>query len=420
MICQFCGLEYSDFDNLAEHVLKHLSEQTLQYPELQIKQENFISCGSGSDEDAFPAETYYSEDDANEDIQHDENKADAVFDTYPTSEQEIKNSDKTSLQCAHCDKKFATPKSRTNHESSHNGHRPFECHICSKTYYSKTSFKYHIGTHRDEKKERAICTFCGKSISSTLRLNIHIRENHLPDTDPRRYFNCKYCDSQFKTAYHLHLHNLTHKNSTVTYTCDYCKTEYKARKHIVAHMYAVHSNLKLVHKCSFCPKTFRTKGQLEDHENGAHKKKQTHVCPLCFKYFAYKVSLRRHHRTAHINDKTVTPKPIKCQIRDNHLNKHTGPFQCPLCPRSFSMVKYLRKHQKRLHFSEEDKQVIAKTIVTHKCSYCSKVYRRKKEFDNHLKSHSGVLPFQCQSCSKGFIGQRQFNRHIKKCSVSPT
>lgn len=399
MVCQFCGIEYNNFENLAEHVFEHLPKQIPQ-PELHIKQENFISCGSDG-ESSFPAETYYDDDNDNEDIQPEENKTDVVAcilsDTFPANEGETNNSDNISLQCRFCEKKFATPKSREDHENHHTGHQPYECRICSKTYALKTSLTYHIRTHSGGKKERAICTFCGKSIASTIRLNVHIRENHLPDTDPRRYFNCKYCDSKFETAYRLHLHNLTHKKPTGTYTCDYCQTVYKARRHIAAHMYAIHSNLKLIHKCSFCPKTFRIKGQRDDHENGAHRKERTHVCPLCFKYFAYKDSLRRHHNTMHINNDPGTPKPYKCQV----------------CFADFSDKTNLRRHHIKFHKDHDGKLINSKVRSAQKptkkqtlrsltdspcpedsekkypCKICTAVFRRKEKRDNHLNKHTG-------------------------------
>lgn len=58
------------------------------------------------------------------------------------------------------------------------------------------------------------CSICEKGFMSLSKLDIHTREQHLPDTDPRRYFPCQLCDLNCKTyrqlirhrkSYHLYL-----------------------------------------------------------------------------------------------------------------------------------------------------------------------------------------------------------------------
>lgn len=370
------------------------------------------------------------------------------------------NSDKFTYQCSFCDKKFVTLESKLIHENIHTDYKPYKCAttISLKNHTSRT----HSGK---EKKNWQLCSVCGKAFSSVSILNIHIREKHLPDTDPRRYFKCSRCDSKFDTEYHLRVHNLTHKNVR-TYTCDYCQREYNNRKNFVNHMYAIHSNLRTIYSCSYCPKGFRSRDHRDDHEN-THTGKRPNQCMLCSKDFASTAALRRHTK-AHKDDthklsKTETTnsdskdlagkfhkklhKRTKAQLltrtdsssiadskgkypcqfctavfrykdkRDSHLNKHTGqkPHQCSVCLKKFMSQAYLSKHEKLLHLSEAGKA----TAVKYECSFCSKIYHRKKVFDKHLKSHTGVLPFQCEFCSKGYMIQWGLNRHMKKgCTIS--
>lgn len=463
IVCQFCGLECSNFDKLAAHVFDHLPTPQ-QEPSLNIKQENFISCGSDNDEHS--AEACYDDEDDNK-----SQNAASECPSFPTkcntnnekanrSEKEITNDDKMALQCKFCDKKFTASKSRLDHENLHTGHQPYECTICSKKYSVETSLRNHLHAHakKEGKQERAICTVCGKSLSDLRCLNIHIRENHLEDEDPRRLFKCKLCDCKFDKVYHLSVHRLTHQKITSPYVCDYCKREYKFRKNIVSHMYKVHSNLPKIHNCGYCPMSFRTRTQRDDHENSAHTRKRPYQCLLCSLAFTSKSNLRRHTKYHHKNpNKTETtnsdgedskrkivqkkylprkkaqllslietrpavPKgSFGCNFctaifrreekRDLHLNKHTGkkPYECTMCPKSFYSSPYLVKHMKT-HLSAEEK---ARNSSSFACNICSKIYRRKKELDHHIFSHTGKSPFRCEFCQKVFLGPRHLNRHIK-------
>lgn len=508
-------------------------------PARNIAQENFISCGDGSEDESFLPETRTcrssSSGDESDNFQQDYNESENLVSECPrfvkVQNQEVNNSEHNALQSSLCDTKFATLKSNV-----HPGSNSYEGKICSTQYSAATSLKLHsecfasvsarvkfeknafnsetnlsdthkdvngeksanqckdkehlvngnkpctpsitslknhaIRTHsRNEKKDRQICSVCGKAFSSTGILNIHMREKHLPDTDPRRYFKCSRCDSKFDTEYHLRVHNLTHKNIgtfSFTYICDYCQREYNNRKNFVNHMYAMHSNLRTIYSCSYCPKGFRSRDHRDDHEN-THTGKRPNQCMLCFKDFASSSALRRHIK-GHKNDASKTSKneTINCDTaedstekfhkkthkrtkaqlltrtdssstladskgkypcafctavyrhkekRDSHLNKHTGqkPHQCMICSKKFMSEAYLSKHKKLIHLSETEKA----TAVKYECSFCSKIYHRRKVFDKHLKSHSGVSPFQCELCSKGYMNQWRLNRHIKKgCTTS--
>lgn len=192
------------------------------------------------------------------------------------------------------------------------------------------------------------------------KLNNHIREKHLPDSDPRRFFTCKQCDGKFRTSHQLDDHMALHKPKTATFTCDYCERVYNTRKYIVQHMEIMHSKAKNTHPCSVCSKVFRD-----------------------------------------------------ALTRDDHENTHTGrkPHQCTFCPKEFMNIVTLRRHTKS---HGDDGMAPLPAIVTYECSACPKVFRRLKERDNHLNSHTGVRPYQCQHCPKGFLNLRHLNRHTNK------
>lgn len=263
-------------------------------------------------------------------------------------------------QCSFCGKIFCSKRVRLDHENTHTGKNPYECELCSKTFSSSMSLYRHINIHNGN--QRKMCSECGKICSSAAKLTTHTREKHLPDTDPRRFFCCTLCDGKFKTSHQLSDHKMAmHKTNNTPYTCDYCQREFKTRKYIVQHMEIQHSTAKITYPCSVCSREFRQKLQ-----------------------------------------------------RDDHQNVHTGrrPHQCKFCPKEFMNLVTLRRHYKT-HSSDGSSNLPA--IATYDCCFCPKIFRRKKERDNHLNSHTGQTgTHQCTFCPKSYFNLRHFNRHVNK------
>lgn len=368
MTCEFCGVEYTDFDTLTRHIIDHL---LLTRPPLHIKEEN-VSDNEDQPDDAAGAPIIqyhiYNIDSAPTKLEYDQ---------LETNGETKKNP----LYCSLCNRKFRYLKTRLDHQNIHDGQQPHMCPVCFKTFYTLSSLKSHSRVHKG--KEQEICSACGKSFSNKSSLTIHIREKHLPDTDPRSVFVCKICGSQFRTASKMHLHFIKHKiDTTTTYTCDYCQKDYKTRRLISQHMYHVHSGQK-AYKCSFCSKIFRHKVQRVDHEN-VHTGQRPYQCQYCPKSFLNRRSVRRHNCVRQNGEEKPLAPPNEIQITNSEP------------PKVFEL----------------DPTVESKNAF--ECNICFKTFGRKKNRDEHLNVHSGQKPFQCTLCTKKFTGSSNLTTHYKR------
>ena len=48
-----------------------------------------------------------------------------------------------------------------------------------------------------------------------------------------------------------------------------------------------------------------------------------------------------------------------------------------------------------------------------RCDRCSKVFKQRRSYDNHMKKHSGILPYDCMECDKQFASKDTLGKHIK-------
>ena len=48
-----------------------------------------------------------------------------------------------------------------------------------------------------------------------------------------------------------------------------------------------------------------------------------------------------------------------------------------------------------------------------RCDRCSKVFKQRRSYDNHMKKHSGILPYDCMECDKQFASKDTLSKHIK-------
>lgn len=160
---------------------------------------------------------------------------------------------KSDFECSFCSKVFKSRVNRSDHENSHTGKRPYQCRICTKSFTTQPNLYTHVNLHADYRSFQ--CSECDKKFVNQAKLNFHIRENHLPDTDPRRYFQCKQCGYKLKSYGLLHRHRQTHKDNHSIFTCDYCRKQFSTKGILVQHM-RIHSGIK-PYKCAYCHTTFR-------------------------------------------------------------------------------------------------------------------------------------------------------------------
>lgn len=272
----------------------------------------------------------------------------------------LKHAPKRELKCSICDKRFFSKKLHDDHLNIHTGAR-YHCQLCSKKYLYRASLRRHMTkthlkadvavqsstrdkivttqqTKRSHKcevclktlassnslknhmklhtNERHKCLVCDKSFIKLHRLNIHNRESHLPDTDPKRYFACVRCDKKYENYSQLRYHTInSHTNLSGTYTCDYCQTKLYNRRCLVQHM-LTHSS-KNGFECKVCGKMFLTWYQRDDHEN-IHSGKRPYQCEFCSKAYTYKPNLTRHlksHEDDNDQDQLKPLSPLTSEIK---------------------------------------------------------------------------------------------------------
>lgn len=101
---------------------------------------------------------------------------------------------KEDCECVFCENVCASSTSTENPEY----HLPYECPICSRMFTEEMHLNEHLKTPHTEELLHA-CLSCDRRFPYFYQLETHFRETHLPDSDPRRYFECNQCVGKFKS-----------------------------------------------------------------------------------------------------------------------------------------------------------------------------------------------------------------------------
>ncbi|XP_028452566.1 zinc finger protein 41 homolog [Perca flavescens] len=107
----------------------------------------------------------------------------------PVSEERRKT-DKKSLFCSECGKRFGAVGDLNRHVRTHTGEKPFSCSVCCRRFLTSTHLKTHMRTHTGEKPYS--CAFCDKRFGHSGNLTEHMNMH----TGEKR-FSCSLCDKTF-------------------------------------------------------------------------------------------------------------------------------------------------------------------------------------------------------------------------------
>ncbi|XP_030376538.1 zinc finger protein Xfin [Scaptodrosophila lebanonensis] len=199
--------------------------------------------------------------------------------------------------------------------------RIFQCSNCPCKYNRKDRLTAHIkkmhtqslpstskaallvDKHQNQPK-RFLCAFCGKAVSSSSNLIIHMRRH-----TGEKPFKCEYCEMAFPRSSDLQCHRRKHTGER-PHVCTVCQKgfsrSYKLRQHMRIH------NGERPYKCSYCEKSFTQSNDLTLHIR-RHTGERPYPCGICGERFIQGTALKNHrmqqgHYEAAEEDTAEEPK----------------------------------------------------------------------------------------------------------------
>ncbi|KAM5132077.1 zinc finger protein 574-like isoform 1-T2 [Mantella aurantiaca] len=290
------------------------------------------------------------------------------------------------------------------------------------------------------------CQECKKEFITAKYLRKHRKEHHSVE------FPCPDCDRFFTSANRLQSHRRVHVEGNLQ--CPNCYRVFKKETSLEQHM-RIHRG-EALYLCVDCGLGFGTEITLILHRK-THTADPLHRCH-CGKTFSNMTKFLYHRRThsgksgvpapkqnkpSFIQGRTLVPSDSprtaavvppasltaskflpkqsdlcsvgqNAQSKENGFNPHistteskTGSetsahsFKCPQCSKDFPTNLKMVQHQRLVHVMERK----------HKCSVCSKYFKKLVHLQNHMRTHTGERPFQCTDCGKTFGSLANLTRH---------
>ncbi|XP_044585699.1 zinc finger protein 454-like isoform X2 [Cotesia glomerata] len=231
----------------------------------------------------------------------------------------------------------------------------FKCDLCRKEFIKKSTLRYHMRLHIEEKP---------------------------------------YSSSEYPANKSKNKPPIIQKRAK-PYACSECPSRFRAKRTLDAHI-LLHTGER-PYLCTLCPATFRVPHNLKHHMK-SHCKDKRFSCSVCSKTFREQSLVTDHMKIHSEEDKSISYEICSCKT--SHTDNK--PIACELCPYKFRTNGDLKYHM-RIHTGEKPFQ----------CDECSAKFCRKSQLAEHKRTHSGEKPFQCKTCSFKCARKSQLNYHVK-------
>ncbi|XP_059611133.1 uncharacterized protein LOC132258047 [Phlebotomus argentipes] len=305
------------------------------------------------------------------------------------------------FSCDFCDKAFRIKSCLKLHIAHIHKPHTVPCTQCDKTFPTATSLRYHV---RRLHTERTIaCVVCGRKFGSNADVNRHMRDCHSMDNSEVKLedtsgIDCRECGENFKEYPELVNHR---ENTHNLYTCKSCAKEETSLVDFEYHL-QIHGGLKLF-RCVICQENFSFLSELNDHlpshlaEEKILPDVSQHIESIEFTADAEESEIKHENSDHHFegNNDASDQEDSKQDI----MKVKTVQKVCRKGPR-----KRGRTEKQRLQYALLEK--------SYKCPQCPHSSKTASNLKLHMRTHTGIKPFECAVCEKKYAVKSSLRIHL--------
>ncbi|XP_058819848.1 zinc finger protein OZF-like [Topomyia yanbarensis] len=413
---------------------------------------------------------------------HQETEDESAPDESNNENETIQNvSESTVLTtCCACRADFETADALADHikklhepeKTNDDSKKPYQCDICFKRYFKKTSLNRHkrmgisaIGVHLQEEEQPTDhrCCGCRKDFDRLELLKEHSLMEHGSNktSDETKPFQCEICFKRYSNKTSLARHfrerfadrSIRTVRKLIPNQCCGCREKFSTKEQLRQHSKYVHEPDRVTNlgglkpfECSVCYSRYSTLEAFNRHKSG-HSNDQLYQCQQCDKSFVKRIMLRYHERKHHNGIQREVIGPYQCtrcgktfmqpSSLTNHEKVHdrSERYECSICQKEFFSKGNLQTHLKlhsnpvelrealyecsvcRIGFKTPNYLEVHSRVHTgekpYTCKYCSKQFAHASGHKRHLLTHSGVKPFVCRFCGREFSNRPNMLIHEK-------
>uniref|UniRef100_B3P6K4 GG11398 n=1 Tax=Drosophila erecta TaxID=7220 RepID=B3P6K4_DROER len=196
----------------------------------------------------------------------------------------------------------------------------FQCGLCTRKYNRKDRLTAHLKKFHGpdckpnpaktssrpispKEPKRFLCAFCGKAVSSSSNLIIHMRRH-----TGEKPFKCEYCTMAFPRSSDLQCHRRTHTGER-PHVCTVCQKGFARSYKLQQHM-RIHSGER-PYKCTYCEKSFTQSNDLTLHIR-RHTGERPYQCGVCGERFIQGTALKNHRmQQSHYEEGQESGEPTR-------------------------------------------------------------------------------------------------------------
>lgn len=344
------------------------------------------------------------------------------------------------------------------------------CRLCDETFTVKDDFLEHIKGHGVKlHKNSVVCFYCGLCFSQKLERDTHISLVH-----SNNKLHCAECSEVFQCKGMFSEHMRCHKNlkerkssgswaeyiginivkSTVSHestqkvkkaggnckhstddspakecTCDVCGKIFARNFDLKRHM-EIHESHRM-YVCSECPKTFKSKGSLREHEKNHiltnvtadEAQKVGCQCKYCGRILSRKYDLKRHVKIVHGPKQSKgaficqRQSPVSSVGLDSNINKAVDNSRGDWNELESEMQSVLEDHESEV----TDAAYSQNSEERFPCGICGKSYTRKYDVKRHEKIHGSrdITQEECENSEKVKVKRKKAYEEFSKYNLMP-